>query len=197
VLPKFGLMASDDTLEASTKRKETSTEQLEESLGGQQVVASVEVYLLQDVASNHETQSGGSEDSEGDFNTTTRLKFTTVAALASVTYYFGQSTMMKTHLGSLGEHDHYFPKGYSCPLGAESMPEARLDKAVMFEDFFTARLRIPPHPVLLDILHKFRVQLHHLTSNAIVQISKFIWAVTSYGGHPIVDVFAQHYELHY
>jgi hypothetical protein len=33
--------------------------------------------------------------------------------------------------------------------------------------------------------------------NAIVQIGKFIWVVTSYGGRPAADVFAQHYELHY
>jgi hypothetical protein len=30
------------------------------------------------------------------------------------------------------------------------------------------------HPVLVDILHKFGVQLHQLTLNAIVHISKFI-----------------------
>jgi hypothetical protein len=33
--------------------------------------------------------------------------------------------------------------------------------------------------------------------NAIVQIGKFIWAVTSCGGRPTADVFAQHYELYY
>jgi hypothetical protein len=33
--------------------------------------------------------------------------------------------------------------------------------------------------------------------NAIVQIDKFIWAITSCGGHPTADVFAHHYELHY
>jgi hypothetical protein len=79
---------------------------------------------------------------------------------------------------------------------AESVLEAWANKAVVFEDFFTARLRMPPHPVLMDILHKFRVQLHQLMPNAIVQIGKFIWAITSCGGHPTVDVFAQHYELH-
>jgi hypothetical protein len=41
------------------------------------------------------------------------------------------------------------------------------------------------------------VQLHHLTPNAIVQISKFIWAVTSCRGRLTADVFAQHYEMHY
>jgi hypothetical protein len=51
--------------------------------------------------------------------------------------------------------------------------------------------------VLLDILHNFRVQLHQLTPNAIVQISKFIWAVTSCEGLPNAEVFAHNYKLHY
>jgi hypothetical protein len=29
------------------------------------------------------------------------------------------------------------------------------DEVVMFEDFFAAGLRMPPHPVLLGILRKF------------------------------------------
>jgi hypothetical protein len=39
--------------------------------------------------------------------------------------------------------------------------------------------------------------LHQLTPNAIIQISKFIWAVASHGGHPTTNIFAHHYELHY
>jgi hypothetical protein len=42
VSPKFGLMASDKALEASTEHKETSTKWLEESHGGQPVVDSME-----------------------------------------------------------------------------------------------------------------------------------------------------------
>jgi hypothetical protein len=68
---------------------------------------------------------------------------------------------------------------------------------VVFEDFFTDGLRMPLHPVLLDILHKFQVQLHQLMPNAIIQTSKFIWAVTSYWGHPNAEAVAHHYELHY
>jgi hypothetical protein len=41
------------------------------------------------------------------------------------------------------------------------------------------------------------VQLHQLSPNSIVQISKFIWAITSCGGHPNAEVFTHHYELHY
>jgi hypothetical protein len=51
--------------------------------------------------------------------------------------------------------------------------------------------------VLLDILHKFHVQMHQLMPNANVQISKFIWAVASCRGCPNAEVFAHHYELHY
>jgi hypothetical protein len=67
----------------------------------------------------------------------------------------------------------------------------------VFEDLFVARLRIPPHLILSEILSKFWVQLHQLTLNAIVQISKFVWAVTYCGGRPTVDILAHHYELHY
>jgi hypothetical protein len=63
--------------------------------------------------------------------------------------------------------------------------------------FFIAGLLMPLHPFLFDFLHKFWVQLYQLTPNAIVQINKFIWAVTSCGGHPNGEVFAHHYELHY
>jgi hypothetical protein len=56
---------------------------------------------------------------------------------------------------------------------------------------------MPPHPVLAEILQKFKGQLHQLTPNAIVQIGKFIWAVSSYGCRPTADVFVRHSELHY
>jgi hypothetical protein len=82
-------MASDETLEASTEHKETLTEQLEESLGGQQMVASVEASLSREAASNHESQPGDSKESESGSDTITRLKVATVAALAGVTYDFG------------------------------------------------------------------------------------------------------------
>jgi hypothetical protein len=59
------------------------------------------------------------------------------------------------------------------------------NEAVVFKNFFAARLHMPPHPVLTDILRKFHVQLHHLMLNVIVTINKFIWAVTSYGGRLI------------
>jgi hypothetical protein len=67
----------------------------------------------------------------------------------------------------------------------------------VFEEFFTIGLRMPLHPVLSDILLKFQVQLHQLTPNAIVQLSKYIWAVASFGGVLSAECFAKRYELYY
>jgi hypothetical protein len=79
----------------------------------------------------------------------------------------------------------------------ESVPKPRANEAVVFEDLFTVVLHMPPHLMLAGNLQKFRVQLHQLTPNAIVQIGKFIWTVSSSEGHPTTDVFTRHYQLHY
>jgi hypothetical protein len=77
------------------------------------------------------------------------------------------------------------------------VPEHNGDKAVVFEEFFTTGLRMPPYPVLVDILLKFHVHIHQLTPNSIVQLSKYIWVVTSFGGVPSAEGFAKRYELYY
>jgi hypothetical protein len=71
------------------------------------------------------------------------------------------------------------------------------DEAVVFEDFFVARLCMPPHPALADILLHFQAQLHQLMPNAVVQLPKFFWVVGSFGSVPSGSVFEKRYELHY
>jgi hypothetical protein len=112
VPPKFGSMALEEALEASAKHKATSTEQLEESEGGQQVVISTEATLEQGAGSNQENQSEGSSTSETTFDNGGRVKIGAEAALAGVSYDFGQSTITKAHIASLESFAHYFPKGY-------------------------------------------------------------------------------------
>jgi hypothetical protein len=68
---------------------------------------------------------------------------------------------------------------------------------VVFEEFFAVGLRMPPHPVHTNILLKFQTQIQQLTPNAIVQLSKCIWAVTSFEGLPSADGFTKRYEPHY
>jgi hypothetical protein len=141
-----------------------------------------------------------SDDSGDSGNTSdngSHVKIGVEAALAGISFDFGPSKVTKGHISDLESSSHCFPKGFARPPGMESVPVPKEDEAIVFEDFFAARLRISPHPVLLDVLRKFQVQLHQLTPNAIVQMSKFIWAITSCRGHPNAEVSAHHYELHY
>jgi hypothetical protein len=50
---------------------------------------------------------------------------------------------------------------------------------------------------VLEVLQKFEVQVHQLTPNAVVALAKYVWATTSYGGQPSVEVFAKQYCLHW
>jgi hypothetical protein len=78
-----------------------------------------------------------------------------VAALAWISYDFGPSKITKTRIGLMESYANYFSKGYGQPPGAESVPEPRADEAIIFRTFFATGLRMPPHPVLTDILRKF------------------------------------------
>jgi hypothetical protein len=184
-------MASDEAPEFSTQQLEDSMHQAEQSMTDQRKIASTETGSPRCSDSDHESRSSSSEDSETGSDNSRCLKVAAAVALAGISYDFGPSKIMKTHIGSMESHAHYFPKGYGQPPGAESVPEPRANEAIVL------RTLLLPHPVLTDILHKFRVQLHHLTLKVIITISKFIWAVTSCGGHPTANIFAQHYELHY
>jgi hypothetical protein len=67
----------------------------------------------------------------------------------------------------------------------------------VFEEFFATGLRMSPHSALTEILIKFWVQLHQLTLKAFAQLSKYFWAVMSFGGEPNSDGFVKRYKLHY
>jgi hypothetical protein len=190
-------MASDGAPETSTQQREASIERQEEYLTDQQKEASTEAASSRGAESDCKSQSGDSGDSETASNNSGCLKVAAAAALVGITYDFGPSSVTKGHVGSMESYARYFPKGYGGAPGAESVAEPQANKVVVFKDFFTAGLHMPPHPVLVDILRKLRVQLHHLTLNAIVQISKFIWVVTSCGACPTTDIFSQHYKLCY
>jgi hypothetical protein len=90
----------------------------------------------------------------------------------------------------------YFGSGVGRVPGVEEVPEPE-GELVVFEAFFTAGLRLPAHRFVSEVLRKFGVQVHQLTPNAVVALAKYVWATTSYGGHPSVEVFAKQYCLHW
>jgi hypothetical protein len=90
----------------------------------------------------------------------------------------------------------YFGSGVGRVPGAEEVPEPE-GELVVFEAFFTAGLRLTAHRFMAEVLQRFEVQVHQLTPNAMVALAKYVWAATSYGGQPSVEVFAKHYCLHW
>ena len=71
-----------------------------------------------------------------------------------------------------------------------------LESAWCFGIFFAAGLRFPLDPAFLKILARFGLRMHYLTPNAIVQLSKFFWAVKTIEGPVNVDAFCRLYEMH-
>jgi hypothetical protein len=109
---------------------------------------------------------------------------------------FDLSTVTVSRIRDMIDHG-YFAEGGAHTPGEETIPKPKNDEPIIFEEFFTAGFRIPPHPVLADILLKFQVQLHQLTNNVIARLSKYCWVVVIFGGVPSADGFAKRYELHY
>jgi hypothetical protein len=102
----------------------------------------------------------------------------------SWTYYFRSSTITIGKIKEMVEKS-YFPEDGARAPGVETVPETDNDKAMMYEDFFVAGLRIPLHPTLADILLHFQAKLHQLMPNTIAQLLKYFWMV------------GKRYELHY
>lgn len=51
--------------------------------------------------------------------------------------------------------------------------------------------------MLVEVLKRFEILLHHLTSEALVKVGVFIWTMRSQGLQPDVDCFCNIHELSY
>jgi hypothetical protein len=114
---------------------------------------------------------------------------------ADDTVEFGVSRMSSSRVQDMQQLG-YFGGGVARVPGAEEVPEPE-GELVVFEAFFAAGLRLPAHRFVGEVLRRFNVQVHQLTPNAVVALSKYVWATTSYGGQPSVEVFAKYYCLHW
>jgi hypothetical protein len=111
------------------------------------------------------------------------------------TMEFGVSRMSSIRVQDMQQLE-YFGSGVGRVPGAEEIPEPE-GELVVFEAFFAAGLRLSAHRFVAEVLRRFEVQVHQLTPNAMVALAKYVWATTSYGGQPSVEVFAKHYCLHW
>jgi hypothetical protein len=81
--------------------------------------------------------------------------------------------------------------------GEEIILESREDEVVVFKSFFSVGLRFPLYEMIGEVLKKFEIYLHQLTSNAIVRLSVYIWALRSQGKSVNAEGFCWVPELHY
>jgi hypothetical protein len=114
---------------------------------------------------------------------------------AGDTVEFGVSRMSSIRVQDMQQLG-YFGGGVARVPGTEEVPEPE-GELVVFETFFAVGLRLPAHRFVGEVLRRFNVQVHQLTPNAVVALSKYVWATTSYGGQPLVEVFAKYYCLHW
>jgi hypothetical protein len=166
--PAFSSMASKDAANVSMGHKESSTERLDVTLGGEETIISTEVTSEPDGRSEESDASDDTDDSGDTSDNGGHVKIGADAALVGISFDFGRSKVTKGRISDLESSSRSFLKGSARPPNIEFVPASNEDEVVVFEDFFAAGLRIPPHPVLLDILRKFCVQLHQLTANAIL-----------------------------
>jgi hypothetical protein len=111
------------------------------------------------------------------------------------TVEFGTSRISSVRVLEMQRHG-YFGDGVGRVSGAEEIPEPE-GELVVFESFFVGGLRLPAHRFVAEVLQWFEVQVHQLTPNAVVALAKYVWVVTSYGGQPSMEVFANNYCLHW
>jgi hypothetical protein len=102
---------------------------------------------------------------------------------------FGVSRMSSVRVQDM-QRLGYFGGGVARVPGTEEVLEPE-DELVVFEAFFAAGLRLPAHRFVGEVLRRFNVQIHQLTPNAMVALSKYVWATTSYGGQPSVEFFCE------
>jgi hypothetical protein len=75
-------------------------------------------------------------------------------ALIPTVIFFGPSTVTISCVREMIDRG-YFAVGGGRVSREETVPEPNGDEAVIFEELFTVGLRMPPHPVLSNILLKF------------------------------------------
>jgi hypothetical protein len=76
------------------------------------------------------------------------------------------------------------------------MPKPKKDEVVVYKSFFKAGLRLPLYKMIAKVLQRYEVFIHQLTSNAMVRLSVFIWAIWIQG-RTDADAFCKAHDLHY
>jgi hypothetical protein len=81
--------------------------------------------------------------------------------------------------------------------GERNVPLLEADKVVVYRSFMKAGLQFPLDSMLVKVLKTFKVYLHQLTPEAIINIGVYIWAMRSQEQEPNAKSFCNMHELSY
>jgi hypothetical protein len=107
---------------------------------------------------------------------------------------FGES---KVTMNMIREYEAagFFPSGTGRAPLDEQTPTPEDGEVVVFRDFFTCGLRFPCDPILPAILDAFLVKIHQLSPTSLLEMSKFIWIMKTFGCNLSANAFARFFEL--
>lgn len=70
-------------------------------------------------------------------------------------------------------HEKYILEGKATLPKGETVSTLGTTEAVVFKDFFISSLRVPTARFLYEVLECINLQIHHLTPNGLLAMSKF------------------------
>jgi hypothetical protein len=140
-----------------------------------------------------ESDVAGAEESE---QCLTGVKADPQDLVKQKTCFMGRSLMTQADLDAFRLEGCFEPRVCHLPR-RETTPKPRKNDSVVFQDFFTAGLRLPVSRRFSEILAAYNIQIHQLTPNSIPQIMKFLWACRTFAGENEVETFVRHFEIHW
>jgi hypothetical protein len=109
---------------------------------------------------------------------------------------FRKSTVKKGHIEGL-KCRYFHDVSIVRARGENSIPLPEKDEVVGFQNFMKVELHFPLHKMLVEVLKRFEIYLHQLTSGALIKVGVFIWVVRSQVLELDADCFCNIHELLY
>ena len=119
------------------------------------------------------------------------------ASKGPTTTELGLLKMTPSFLNDLARRGFVSVDDVRAPPTGETIAHRRPDEVVVFCDLFTAGLRMPLDPVVVDIFRVFKVYLHQMTPISIVRLNLYMWLAKTCRLSPSAEGFARAFRVHY
>jgi hypothetical protein len=110
---------------------------------------------------------------------------------------FGKSTIRQSHLDNMRGRYFRDMSIVRADNGDRNVPVHEENEVVIYRSFFKAGLRFPLSRFVVEVLKIYQIFLHQITSEAIIRMRIFVWAVRSQGLEPSAKCFCSMHKLLY